>query len=179
MWHDGAFLVVRKGEAFPNRCVKSNRPGDGRRVRQAVERSGEVGFLLHLWSPLVGALIDRRLRKCVTLEVGLSDQWRRKRRRAFFVAGTIILVSLAAMAYGVTLMGRNLLGVGLTSFGLLFTLGGLLYGLNASTLLTAKRITANYVWLNGVHPDYLAELPEWPGELMADILGSSDTSRWQ
>lgn len=25
------------------------------------------------------------------------------------------------------------------------------------------RIEHGYVWLGGVHPDYLARLPEWPG----------------
>jgi hypothetical protein len=74
------------------------------------------------------------------------------------------------MAYGISLIGDNWdVGMWLVSLGLLSSLGGLLYGLNASTLVTASRITENYFWLKGVHPDFLADLPEWPGELWADI----------
>jgi hypothetical protein len=59
----------------------------------------------------------------------------------------------------------------MVSFGILATLGGLLYGLNASTLVTAQRITNDYIWLRGVHPEFLASLPEWPGEPWADLPG--------
>jgi len=31
-------------------------------------------------------------------------------------------------------------------------------------IVVPKRISKTHVWLKGVHPDYLADLPEWPGE---------------
>jgi hypothetical protein len=170
MWRDGTLLVVRKGETFPDRCVKSNLPAHGRRVQQAAERGYAMPFLVHFWNPIAGVLIERWITKSVTFSVGLSDEWCRKRRRAFCLAGGITIVSFAAMAYGISLIGDNWdVGMWLVSLGLLSSLGGLLYGLNASTLVTASRITENYFWLKGVHPDFLADLPEWPGELWADI----------
>jgi hypothetical protein len=37
----------------------------------------------------------------------------------------------------------------------------IIYGLVASRLVAPTRITKDYVWLKGVHPDFLAELPPW------------------
>jgi hypothetical protein len=143
-------------------------------VPQVVEQGNLLLFSIHLLYPPAALVADRLVIKRVSLVVPLSEQWRRKRRRAFCLAGGIIIVSLAAMAYGITLIGQRDLALWLVPGGLLSTLAGLAYGLNASTLVTAKRITANYVWLRGVHRDYLAELPEWPGEWRADSLESCD-----
>jgi len=177
MWRDGTLLVVRRGEEFPDRCVKSNRPAHGHRVRQCAERGFGALFLAHLCSPIATGLIHGSVTRHVTFAVGLSEERFRKRRRAFYVAGVIIFVSLATLAYGVILLGRGGdIGFGAVSLGVLSCLGGLLYGLNASTLVTAKRITKGYYWLVGVHPEFLAELPGWPGELWAD-LGSSPDER--
>jgi len=174
MWRDGRLLVARKGEEFPDRCVKSNRPAHGRRVQQAAEVGHAALLLAHLWSSIVGAAIAASVTKGVTFTVGLSNEWWRKRRRALCLAGGIIALSLAATAYGAALIGQNDLGLWLVPLGILSTLGGLLYGLNASTLVTATRITNRYFWLKGVHPDFLANLPEWPGEVWADLTSSSD-----
>jgi hypothetical protein len=54
MWRDGSLLVVRKGEAFPDRCIKSNQPAHGRRVKQVAEQ-GWSTFAIQLplgWSPI-------------------------------------------------------------------------------------------------------------------------------
>ncbi len=175
MWRDGTILVVKKGEAFPDRCVKSNRPAHGRRVEQAAEQGYAMAFLVHLWNPIAGVVIARYVAKSVTFAVGPSDGWHRKRRRAFCLAGGIVVASLAAVAYGATLIERGAMQI-LLPLGILSTLVGLLYYLNASTLVTAKRITNDYVWLRGVHPDFLAELPELPGEAWTGISGFPDTS---
>ena len=176
MWRDGALLVVRKGEAFPDRCVKSNRPAHGRRVPQTVEKGQSLLFLVHLWNPIAGILLAKSVRKSVTFAVGLSDEWYRKRRRVIWLAGGIIVAALAAVAWAVTSIGRADIALWVLPFGILATLGGLVYGLSASTLVTAKRITNRYCWLGGVHPDFLAALPEWPSEARAEFPGFLDTS---
>jgi hypothetical protein len=176
MWRDGALLVVKKGEKFPDRCVKSNQPARGRRVRQeaAVGSAFPLLLLLHFVNPVAGFLAAAFSgERTIAFKVGLGDKWHRKRRRAFWVAGGIIIASLAAFGYGVNFMGGEL-AIWLIPVGLLTTVGGLFYGLNASTLVVARRITKDYVWLSGVHPDFLADLPNWPGELWADVSGFPD-----
>ena len=124
VWRDGRLLVVRKGEVFPNRCVKSDRPAHGRRVQQVARRGCAVSFLVHLCNPIAGVLVADSVTKGVAFSVGLSDEWCRKRRRAFCLAGGIIIVSLPGMAYGVTLIGVADIGLWLLLLGILSTLGG-------------------------------------------------------
>ncbi|NUQ61716.1 MAG: hypothetical protein HUU20_04460 [Pirellulales bacterium] len=153
--------------------MKSNRPAHGRRVQQAAERGYAALFLLYLWSPIAAASVGNYVTRQVTFAVGLSDEWCRKRRRTLGMAGAISVVSLAAVAYGTNLIGRGVdAGMWVVSLGILCTLGSLLYGLNASTLVAAKRITNDCFWLRGIHPDFLAELPEWRGELRGDLPSS-------
>ena len=37
MWQDGRWLVFHRSEVFPDRCVKTNEPAHGRRLRQELE----------------------------------------------------------------------------------------------------------------------------------------------
>jgi hypothetical protein len=46
--------------------------------------------------------------------------------------------------------------------GILMMLFGAIYGLVAARLVTPAKIDERYIWLKGVHPDFLAELPDWP-----------------
>src|SRR4051812_24799332 len=107
MWRDGQLLVVRIGESFPDRCIKSNLPADGNQVEQVVESGGEWGLLAYVLSPLFGELIGALARRRVQFFVGLSDKWKRKRRRAYFVAGGIIALSIASALWGIHLMQRG------------------------------------------------------------------------
>ena len=46
--------------------------------------------------------------------------------------------------------------------GIVLTVGSMIFGSMASQMVVPARITDDYVWLKGVHPDYLADLPPWP-----------------
>jgi hypothetical protein len=167
MWQAGSLLVVRKGEAFPDRCVMNNRPAHGRRVRQAVECGHSVSFLVHILASVAFHMfVPLGIGKSYTFTVGLCEECCQKRRRAFWVAGGVIAAAIATTAYSLKLLteGETSAGIWMSCLGILSILGGLLYGLNASTLMTAPRISTDYVWLRGAHPDFLAELPVWPGE---------------
>jgi hypothetical protein len=41
-------------------------------------------------------------------------------------------------------------------------LSGIIYGKLGSRILAPAKITDRFVWLKGVHPDYLDSLPEFP-----------------
>jgi hypothetical protein len=45
---------------------------------------------------------------------------------------------------------------------LVMLIGGITGGVIARNV-SATKIDKDYVWLSGAHPDFLAELPEWPG----------------
>ena len=46
--------------------------------------------------------------------------------------------------------------------GVVLGLFAAIYGLIAARMVVAERISDDYVWLKGVHPDFLASLPPWP-----------------
>jgi hypothetical protein len=48
--------------------------------------------------------------------------------------------------------------------GIVVILAGAFYGAISARLVAAKRITADYIWLKGIHPEFLALLPDWPYE---------------
>ncbi len=137
MWRDGSLLVVRKGEEFPDRCVKTNRPAHGRRVQQAAETGFSATLVAHMYNPIAGGLLGHLFTKRVEFSVGLCDEWCGKRRRAFCLAGGIVLVSLAVTACAVAMDaflqggdGRELVAHGvppwlLVLFGLAAVAGGL------------------------------------------------------
>ena len=164
MWRDGRLLVVKKGEVFPDRCVKTNDPAQGRRLRQTVDWHHPVVHLAHLATPLAYAAIAAIVARTATFDVGLGDRWRRRRRRATCIALAVFAVSVGVAAYGITLFGRGPAGVWVFLSALVPLLGVFVFFLNGSPLVTAKRISGEYVWLAGVHPDFLAGLPVWPGD---------------
>jgi hypothetical protein len=44
-------------------------------------------------------------------------------------------------------------------------IGTLIYGLLACRLVTPKRMTDDYIWLKGVHPEFLDRLDPWPYQI--------------
>jgi hypothetical protein len=46
--------------------------------------------------------------------------------------------------------------------GVCLGMGGAIYGLIAARMVSPRRISDEYVWLKGVHRDFLNELPDWP-----------------
>ncbi len=107
------------------------------------------------------------LQKKATIYIGLSQEWWHKRRRALWIGWLMGLGGLAVMIGSGVLLGNcprgqeSWTGVGIV-LGLVMLLGGLVYGSTASRMVVPVRITDTHVWLKGVHPDYLADLPPWP-----------------
>ena len=107
MWRDEALLVIGRGAVFPDRCMKSNQPAEGRRVQQAVNWHPPLLYLLHLGTPLIYYPIAFLVTKEAKFTVGLGERWFRIRQRRFVIAGVVIAVAIAAAVYGVTLFAKN------------------------------------------------------------------------
>jgi hypothetical protein len=50
----------------------------------------------------------------------------------------------------------------LIAAGIVLFFVGTIYGLVAARMVAPVRITDTHIWLKGVCPGFLAELPEWP-----------------
>ncbi len=161
LWRQGNVLVMRKGSQLPARCVKSNQPTDRRLKRNLYWHHPAIylTILLHILIYVILALI---LRKTATIYVGLSDEWFAKRHRAMFIGWFLVLASIGMFVAGVATVDRSETFPWMLVASPLVFLGGAIYGLLAARMIAAKRISDDYVWLKGVHPSFLADLPEWP-----------------
>lgn len=162
VWRKGNLLIMRKDAVLPDRCVKTNQPAYGRRIRMRFNWCHPLALLgLFLW--LVGAMVLYFIfRQTAVVELGVSESVH-SRRRSFelggtlaFCAGILMMFSPALLPYPIDISPFVALS------GLILLIGGLVVAQLGSTLITAKRITRDHVWLKGVHPDYLDMLAEWP-----------------
>ena len=92
----------------------------------------------------------------------LSDEWFARRRRSIVVAWGIVLSSIALFFLGVSTVESQGWAPFVLIASIFVFLGGLIYGLVAVRLVTAQRISDEYVWLKGVHPRFLDRLEIWP-----------------
>jgi hypothetical protein len=167
VFRDGKLLVMRKNAQLPDRCVKSNEPAAEKLQRKLtwVPKGKQSLYLIAFGALLAHFLLKPHTQKA-TIHVGLSEKWLRKRRRAIILGWTLpILGFLLIIAAAILTSGPRgedtpyIIGL---PIGVIMILGGILYGTNASKIVTPERITDRFVWLKGVHRDYLAELPEFP-----------------
>ena len=162
LYRKGNLLVMHRNAVLPERCVKSNQPADGylRRNSLGFDPAAYLTLLLGLLGVVILVLI---MQKKATIHVGLSAEWFRKRRRTIAIAWAIVAAGVAiALASGFLVANWRpdaALGIAL---GMLLVLGGASYGSIAAPLVVPKRISKDFIWLKGVHPDFLASLPLWP-----------------
>ena len=165
MWRDGKLLVILRGEPFPNRCVKTNLPAEGRRLKQGLHWQPRWATLIQVAAPWgVGEAASALAGKCVDVEVGVSRRVVRKRHRRFAISGVILVASFAAMAWGVAAIPQGIHAMWPLLGGILGVCWGLFRFLSASQIIAAKRMSGEFIWIKGVHPDFLAELPEWSAD---------------
>ena len=163
VWRQGNVLVMHKRATLPDRCVKSNQPAHGRKLKRDLYWHHPWIYLTILISLLIYIILALILRKRAIVYIGLSEQWFAKRRRAIVIGWGLVLVSGVLVVLGFGMFGElnEYAGV-VILLGFVVFLVGAIYGLIAARMVAPKRITDDYVWLKGVHPDFLAELPVWP-----------------
>ncbi len=151
LWQDGRLLLANRNAALPNRCVKCNQPTDHKMKRTYYWHPSGWYFLI-LLSVLIYVIVAMVVRKKAKIQVGLCERHRRRRIYSM-AAGT--LVPLCSIG-GCIASEASDLGLALS---LILVPFGLIWLAFASQLLRATRIDEQFVYLKGVHADYLATLP--------------------
>lgn len=162
LWREGKLLVMHRDAQLPDRCVKSNQPAHGRRLKRKLAWRHPAVFLLLLLHVVVYVIVAVILTKRATIYVGLSEEWFARRRRTIAVAWSLVLLGAGLVVVGIALVERNGMFGLLIAAGLVLALGAAIWGLVRARLVAPKRITADHVWLKGVHPAFLDELPHLP-----------------
>jgi hypothetical protein len=164
LWRQGNILVMHKAAPLPDRCVKSNQPANGRTLRRNLRWHSPLVYLALLAHVLIYIILALCLSKTATIHIGLSEEWFARRRRVMIVSWSIVLLSVVLFVAGIALVGQQGDNIGpfLIIGGIFLFLGGAIYGLMAARLVSPTKMTDTHIWLKGVHPDYLANLPHWP-----------------
>lgn len=149
-------LVMGRKATLPDRCVKCNGPANANRLRRDLYWHNPALYLLILISILVYAIVAIAVRKQARIAVPLCDTHLAKRKKAILITWLIVVAAIVLLFAGIS----TEIGPIMALAGLLF-LGGIIYGAIATQTVTARKIDKEYVWLNGVCKEYLAELPEW------------------
>ncbi len=159
VWREGKTLVMRKDAKLPERCVKSNLPAETHLVRNVAWHPSWV-YILILLGLLFYVIVAVIVQKRAKIIIGLTDAWAKKRRTTILVAWLLVLGGLGIIIGGFATLSGDAPVITLI-VGLVMMLGGAIYGSMGARLISVTRMTDEYVWLNGVCPEFLDELPDW------------------
>lgn len=156
IWRDGKTLVMTKDASLPDRCVKCNAPANGLWLKRNLSWHHPVVYLAIFLAFLVYIVLAAVLGKRATVYLGMCTE-HFQRRRQMLTAGWILLaVGLIApiVAFSFDYPAFGLLGI-------LLTFVAIAWLVLAARVVVVKKIDDRLVWLNGINPDYLAQLPDW------------------
>jgi len=171
-WRDNKILIMPRDGRLPLICVKSNQPAE-RYLRRKLAWHRPAIYLLLLCNILIFALVALICQKKADIEIGLSEEWFVKRRRACWIGWSSFLLGIGLFAVFIWLLStftyigdlHTALVVGTLPLSVAVAVIGGIYGLVASRMVTPQKIDENYLYLRGCHPDFLARFPDWPGAL--------------
>ncbi len=162
IWRQGDLLVVQKGSnlELPDRCVKCNAPAEGRRLRRKLYWHHPALFLLVLLNLILYAIVAMAVRKSADLRIGICERHLARRRQATVTGWMLALAGLALVIIGAARLQKNEAVLYAVITGASLIVGGVVFGIVGSNVVTAKKIDEYFAWVKGVCPEYLAELPD-------------------
>lgn len=159
IWRWGKVLVMSRHARLPNRCVKSNEPTQ-LRLKRSLSWHHPAIFLGLCAGLLIYVILALVLRKTATIEVGLSKLWFSRRRWAIALGWLFALSSICLIVLGVQLHRTEYRSLVVVA-GILGALASLVLANIRAAIVTPYKITDDYIFVKGVHRDYLETLPEW------------------
>ena len=163
LWRQGNIMVMHKMAPLPDICLKSNQPATRRLTRNLQWHHPAIALTI-LAGLLIYIILALILTKRATIHVPLTEEWFARRRRRMLYAWGCGLACLALIVLGIVAAAQTdepgfllLMLIGIVG-GLIALVGGAA----AVALVSPTRITDEYVWLKGVHPDFLNRLEVWP-----------------
>lgn len=162
LWRQGNVLVMHKSAPLPEICVKSNQPA-ARRILRKLQWHHPLIALTILAGLLVYLILALVLTKRASIYIYLTEEWYHRRQRRMIFACLAGLAALGLCVAGVALAINYNDGtyVGVLVLGVVIGIVALIYGQYATGMVRPIRITDEYVWLKGVHPDFLNRLEVW------------------
>jgi hypothetical protein len=161
IWRSGNMLVMHKQSPLPFRCVKSNEPASDY-LRRRLSWHHPLLYLVILANLLIFVIVALVVSKKADIKIGLSEAWFARRRQAMIVGWSCFLAGCGMFFASFLLdISDDVRGAALIT-SIVLAMFGIFWGLLKSRMIVAKKIDDHFVWLKGIHPDFLATLPEWP-----------------
>ena len=155
MWREGKVLVIRKGDDFPDRCIKCNAPSAGPRRRYRLSWHSPWLYLLILAAMLLYALVAMIVRKKAVVLIGLCERHQKRVLWGRIVGwgGLALEIALAWASAGLDMPALGIAALLLAGPWLIATMV-------VNRLVVVHRIDETYVRLKGCGPEFLRSLPD-------------------
>ncbi len=165
-WKQGRRFVLHRDAPLPALCLATSAPTHLRVKRTFAYVPGMVALTI-LLSPFIWLLVRWLVQAKIALMLPLAEEFLARERRLRIVRAAFALIGTLMFAAGIW----QLLDARLPAGGLEMIFGGVLiaaatfaWSVFASTRLRVVRYEEPYIWLGGVHPDFIDKLPDWPYE---------------
>lgn len=155
IWREGKKLVTRSETPFPDRCVKCNAPANGFKLKRVLYWQHPAYYLLLLCNLLVLLIVVLIVRKKAVLHIGLCEAHRKQRTLGITICSIGMIGGIALLIGGAALESGWVALIGLAGF-----LFGLVWGIVKARTISATKIDKDFVWVTGVGPAFLNDLPE-------------------
>lgn len=149
VWRDGPLLVMHQKAGLPRFCIHTGEPAVGARE-----------YVL-AWRP-TGAIFTTSRSVLIPLCPACARQFQRLRLQVFASLGLIVAgvaLTFVGAAFGV--WPRPIIVTGLALIALATLYGLYALGTNTRELIVVYA-QGEYLWLRGVHPNFLSRLTRWP-----------------
>ncbi len=157
IWRKNSTLVMTKQAMLPGRCVKCNAYTDERLTRKLSWHHPAL-YLLIFFSILIYSIVALVVRKTATVDVGFCPEHLAARKKNTKIAWALGLLSIGSLVLAWMLVDSTFIFVSIA-----FLVATVIFGIITLRVVAPEKIDDHLVWLKGVNPDYLQELPEWRG----------------
>jgi hypothetical protein len=159
IWQSYPYLVMHVNSNLPDRCVKTNKPANGKYIIRNLRWHHPLLYLIILIIPiglLIYAIVATAMLRRVTIKIGVSDEILKKRRKNKIIGLLLFFIGITML-----IIGKIYDLSALINFGILMIIVSPFWYYFTTSLIFPKRIETDYVWIKGICPEYLATFPEW------------------
>ncbi|HEV7282613.1 MAG TPA: hypothetical protein VGN57_20580 [Pirellulaceae bacterium] len=167
IWARGQTMIFHKAAVFPDICLKSGKPAAGSRFKQKLSWHPPWIIVMIFVALLIYIILAAIFTKTAHIDVALLPEFKKRRRMHLAIGTTALLACVAAFIGGIVWMGNTEPNPEPLAFVLFFGsivafIGSMIYLAIMPRMFKIEKITDNYVYLKGIHPDVMKQLPPCP-----------------
>lgn len=167
IWARGQTMIFHKSAVFPDICLKSGKPAGGSRFKQKLSWHPPWILVMILVALLIYIILAAIFTKTAQIDVGVLPEFKKRRWMHIAIGTVVMLASVAGFFGGVAVLASQDPNPGpvgplmMLGSGVMFLIS-LFYLTIVPRMFRIEKITDNYVYLKGIHPDVIRQLPPCP-----------------